>query len=64
MMGIIGSQIGQFMERKQAEDELRKSRDQLEAIFQGVSEGIAVLDPAGPMGEEAGRAGSDAGGGG
>jgi len=47
VMGIIGSQIGQFMERKQAEDELRKSRDQLEAIFQGVTEGIAVLDPTG-----------------
>jgi PAS domain S-box-containing protein len=49
VMGIIGSQIGQFMERKQAEDDLRKSRDQLETIFQGVSEGIAVLDPAGTI---------------
>jgi PAS domain S-box-containing protein len=54
VMSVIGSQIGQFMERKQAEEtltrseeELRGSRDQLEAIFQGVSEGITVQDVTG-----------------
>jgi PAS domain S-box-containing protein len=46
-IGVIGSQIGQFMERKQAQDELTQSRDQLEAIFQSVTEGITVQDPSG-----------------
>src|SRR5439155_19615489 len=49
VMGIIGSQIGQFMVRKRAEDELRRSHDQLEAIFNGVTEGIAMLDPSGAI---------------
>jgi PAS domain S-box-containing protein len=48
-MSVIGSQVGQFMERKQAEEELRQSRDQLEAIFQGVSEGITVQDATGQL---------------
>jgi PAS domain S-box-containing protein len=49
MMAVIGSQIGQFMERKEAEEELRRSRDQLQAIFQSVAEGITVQDPTGRL---------------
>lgn len=48
-IAVIGSQIGQFIERKQAEEELRASRDQLQAIFQGVSEGITVQDVTGAI---------------
>jgi len=36
-------------ERRRAEDELRKSRDQLEVILQGVADGIMVLDATGQL---------------
>jgi len=36
-------------DRKQAEEELRRSRDQLQAIFQGVAEGITVQDASGQL---------------
>jgi PAS domain S-box-containing protein len=48
-LSVISSQVGQFMERKQAEEDLRQSRDQLEAIFQGVAEGITVQDATGRL---------------
>jgi sigma-B regulation protein RsbU (phosphoserine phosphatase) len=55
-MSVIGSQVGQFMERMEAEralrgarDELEASRDQLETILQGVDEGITVQDPSGRL---------------
>jgi PAS domain S-box-containing protein len=41
--------IRDVTDRKRAEDELRRSRDQLEAIFQGVTEGISVLDASGKL---------------
>ncbi len=45
----IGSHIGQFIERKRAEAELRRSRDQLEIIFQGVADGITAQDVTGEV---------------
>jgi PAS domain S-box-containing protein len=48
-MSVIGSQVGQFMERMEAERALRASRDQLETILQGVDEGITVQDPSGRL---------------
>jgi PAS domain S-box-containing protein len=48
-MGVIGSQIGQFMERKEAERELQRSRDQLGAILEAVAEGITVQAPDGTL---------------
>jgi PAS domain S-box-containing protein len=43
----LSSQIGQFIERKQIEDELHKSRDQLAVILRGVADGITVTQPDG-----------------
>jgi diguanylate cyclase (GGDEF)-like protein/PAS domain S-box-containing protein len=40
----VGSQIGQFIDAKNSEDELKKSKGQLETIFQGVADGITVQD--------------------
>jgi PAS domain S-box-containing protein len=48
-MSLIGSQIGQFIERRTAERELAGSREQLVAIFQGVGEGITVQGPDGGL---------------
>ena len=36
-------------ERKQAEDALRKSKAQIEAILQGVSDGVSVQDGTGRL---------------
>src|SRR5205823_3638824 len=42
MMASIGSQIGQFLNRRRAELDLRESREELEAILRSVREGIVV----------------------
>lgn len=42
IMASIGSQIGQFVNRRRAELDLRESRDELEAILRSVREGIVV----------------------
>lgn len=48
---LIGAMetIYDITEHKQAEEELRKSKDQLEAIIQGVADGILALTPHGEL---------------
>jgi signal transduction histidine kinase/PAS domain-containing protein len=57
MLELLGRQIGNFIERKQAQEALRLSRDQLAAILQGVADGITALK----RGEQAQRALAEAG---
>jgi PAS domain S-box-containing protein len=45
----VAVQIGQFVRRKQAEAELRDSRDQLQVILEGVGDGVTVQDRAGRL---------------
>ena len=40
MIGSLGSQIGQFMERKRAEEELRKQRERFELCVRGSGDGV------------------------
>jgi PAS domain S-box-containing protein len=49
MMSALGSQIGQFVERKKTEDALRLSREQQAIILQGVVDGITAQDPQGRL---------------
>jgi diguanylate cyclase (GGDEF)-like protein/PAS domain S-box-containing protein len=44
VMSDIGSQIGNFTERRRAEDELRRSGDRIRAILDNVADGIITLD--------------------
>jgi len=44
VMADIGSQIGQFIERRRAEEELRRSSDRVRAVLESVPEGILTLD--------------------
>ena len=44
VMAGIGSQIGQFIERRRAEEELRKSGDRIRAILDNVADGIVTVD--------------------
>jgi diguanylate cyclase (GGDEF)-like protein/PAS domain S-box-containing protein len=44
VMADIGSQIGNFIERRRAEDELRRSGDRIRAILDNVADGIVTLD--------------------
>ncbi|HEV3096011.1 MAG TPA: EAL domain-containing protein [Candidatus Dormibacteraeota bacterium] len=43
-MADIGSQIGQFIERRRAEEELRTSGDRIRAILDNVADGIVTVD--------------------
>lgn len=45
MMGAVGSQIGQFIERKQAEESLRETNRKLETLIQAAPLAIIVFDP-------------------
>ncbi|MDX2242890.1 MAG: PAS domain S-box protein [Leptolyngbyaceae cyanobacterium bins.302] len=47
LMGAIGNQIGQFMERKQSEEDLRKSEQLYRAIGESIDYGIWVCAPDG-----------------
>jgi len=44
VMADIGSQIGNFIERRRAEDDLRRSGDRIRAILDNVVDGIITLD--------------------
>ncbi|MDQ6714259.1 MAG: EAL domain-containing protein [Candidatus Dormibacteraeota bacterium] len=44
LMADIGSQMGNFIERRQAEDELRRSGDRIRAILDNVADGIVTVD--------------------
>jgi diguanylate cyclase (GGDEF)-like protein/PAS domain S-box-containing protein len=44
VMADIGSQMGNFIERRRAEDELRRSGDRIRAILDNVADGIITLD--------------------
>jgi diguanylate cyclase (GGDEF)-like protein/PAS domain S-box-containing protein len=44
VMADIGSQIGNFIERRRAEDELRRSGDRIRAILDNVADGIITVD--------------------
>ena len=41
----VGSQVGQFLERKRAEENLRDSEIRSRAVLENVSDGIITLDP-------------------
>jgi len=49
-ISVIGSQIGQFLQRKQAEEVLRGSEERFRAIFEQAEVGIALrgVDPLNP----------------
>jgi diguanylate cyclase (GGDEF)-like protein/PAS domain S-box-containing protein len=44
VMADIGTQIGHFIERRRAEDELRRSGDRIRAILDNVADGIVTVD--------------------
>jgi diguanylate cyclase (GGDEF)-like protein/PAS domain S-box-containing protein len=44
VMADIGSQIGNFIERRRAEDDLRRSGDRIRAILDNVADGIITID--------------------
>jgi len=44
VMADIGSQIGQFIERRRAEEELRRSGERIRAILDNVADGIITVD--------------------
>jgi diguanylate cyclase (GGDEF)-like protein/PAS domain S-box-containing protein len=44
VMADIGSQIGNFIERRRAEDELRRSGERIRAILDNVADGIITID--------------------
>ena len=44
VMADIGSQIGHFIERRRAEEELRRSGDRIRAILDNVADGIVTID--------------------
>jgi PAS domain S-box-containing protein len=45
----LGGQLGHYLARIRSDAELRVSRDQLEAILQGVGDGITVQGPGGEL---------------
>ena len=47
MMRTVGSQIGQFIERRRAEDQVRASENELRALFASMTDVILVLDAEG-----------------
>ncbi len=44
IMADLGSQIGQFIERRRAEDELRSSGERIRAVLDNVADGIVSVD--------------------
>src|SRR5206468_3163454 len=47
VMNDIGSQIGEFVERKRAEVALQESEKRMRSVLDNVSDGLVTLDPAG-----------------
>ena len=44
VMADVGHQIGQFIERRRAEEELRKSGERIRAVLDNVADGIVTVD--------------------
>jgi PAS domain S-box-containing protein len=44
MLGTIGSQIGQFIERKRAEAELRESEQNYRMLFESIDQGFCTIE--------------------
>ncbi|HYL07542.1 MAG TPA: PAS domain S-box protein, partial [Candidatus Udaeobacter sp.] len=49
VMTDVGSQIGEFVERKRAEAALQESEKRMRSVLDNVSDGLATLDTAGIM---------------
>ncbi|HLF26702.1 MAG TPA: PAS domain S-box protein [Anaerolineae bacterium] len=49
LLEALGNQLGNFIERKRAEEALRESRNQLAIILQSVADGITAQDPQGRL---------------
>ncbi|HET7467486.1 MAG TPA: PAS domain S-box protein [Candidatus Dormibacteraeota bacterium] len=47
VMNDIGTQIGEFVERKRAEVALQESEKRMRSVLDNVSDGLVTLDPAG-----------------
>src|SRR5438045_8793627 len=47
VMNDVGSQIGEFVERKRAEVALQGSEKRTRSVLDNVSDGLATIDPAG-----------------
>jgi len=47
VMNDVGSQIGEFVERKRAEVALQDSEKRMRSVLDNVSDGLATIDPAG-----------------
>jgi len=47
VMNDVGSQIGEFVERKRAEVALQESEKRMRSVLDNVSDGLATIDPAG-----------------
>jgi diguanylate cyclase (GGDEF)-like protein/PAS domain S-box-containing protein len=47
VMNDVGSQIGEFVERKRAEVALQESEKRMRSVLDNVSDGLATIDPTG-----------------
>ena len=47
VLSDMGSQIGQFIERRRAEEALRRSGERMRAVLDNVADGIITVDPHG-----------------
>src|SRR5207302_2655786 len=47
VMNDVGSQIGEFVERKRAEVALQESEKRMRSVLDNVSDGLATIDPGG-----------------
>ena len=47
VMNDIGTQIGEFVERKRAEEALQESEKRMRSVLDNVSDGLVTIDPSG-----------------